>query len=68
MLMIQSGPATTRPTIMVKDISHGSKAFKIDGLFGVILKILSKPDNEIIHGAGGGSLFVSPTGFQKFAS
>ena len=53
---------------MVKDISHGSKAFEIEGLFGVILKILSKPDNEIIHGAGRGSLCVSPAGFQKSAS
>ena len=62
------GLATTRARIMVKDISHGSKAFKIDRLFGVILKILSKPDNEIIHGAGGGPFFVSPAGFQEFAS
>ena len=53
---------------MVKDISHGSKAFKIDGLFGVILKILSKPDNEIIHRPGGGPLFIAPAGFQKYAS
>jgi len=53
---------------MGKDISHRSETFEIDGLFWVILKILSKPDNEIIHGAGGGSLFVAPAGFKELAS
>ena len=55
-----------RYLIVVKYISHGSKAFEINGLFRIFFEIFSKSHHEGVNRPGRGFSGIPPADFQKF--
>ena len=50
---------------MIEDIAYGSEAPEINGLTGIVFKVLAEAHNEVIHGSRGDDPGVTPSDFEK---
>ncbi len=50
---------------MVEEIADGAEAPEVDGILGIFFEILSQPNDEVVHGPGGGLAGVAPAHLQK---
>jgi hypothetical protein len=53
---------------MIEDITHGSEAPEINGLMGIVLKVLAQAHDEVIHGPRGDDTGIAPADFEELLS